>query len=268
MSQLVQYRYQDSLYSFTLDGWFNATDAATRFGKRLAHWLDNAETLEYIRAFDEVLTGGPSQILNSRNSGYLKTRRGSPARGGGTWLHPKLAVAFARWLDAKFAVWCDLQIDAIIRGQIQAQGSPELIGLYLRPDATPWEKRFPDNYYRALAHVTRTDYSGHTGGTPALFGQLTDRWVYGCILPTDIYEELRTRRDESQKMHQWLTQGGVDLLDKQIHLVATVANTSADLRDFHARMMALPGNRGQLGFIWPMTANANTHESLHMEQTG
>lgn len=31
-------------------------------------------------------------------------------------MHPKLGVAFARWLDMDFAVWCDEQIEAIIHG--------------------------------------------------------------------------------------------------------------------------------------------------------
>lgn len=85
------------------DGWFNATQAAAQFGKRVDHWLDNKETKEYINALCE--------ISNTRKSGYLRTQRGNT---GGTWLHPKLAVNFARWLDAKFAVWCDAQIDNII----------------------------------------------------------------------------------------------------------------------------------------------------------
>ena len=38
-------------------------------------------------------------------------------RGGGTWLHPKLAVSFARWLDLKFAIWADLHIDALLRSR-------------------------------------------------------------------------------------------------------------------------------------------------------
>lgn len=41
-------------------------------------------------------------------------------RNGGTWLNPKLAVAFARWLDDDFGVLCDAQIDAILRGAIPA----------------------------------------------------------------------------------------------------------------------------------------------------
>ena len=34
----------------------------------------------------------------------------------GTWLHPKLAIHFARWLDPKFAVWCDEQIEQLLSG--------------------------------------------------------------------------------------------------------------------------------------------------------
>ncbi|WP_348240699.1 KilA-N domain-containing protein, partial [Salmonella enterica] len=37
-------------------------------------------------------------------------------RVGGTWLHPKLSFAFARWCDTKFSVWCDLIIDSLLSG--------------------------------------------------------------------------------------------------------------------------------------------------------
>ena len=116
MSNIVPFSYQGQPVRFNADGWLHATKIAERFGKRLDHWLENAETLEYIRALDEILhpDAGPSKILNTRNSGYLKTSRGKYS--GGTWLHPKLAVAFARWLDARFAVWCDMQIDALLHG--------------------------------------------------------------------------------------------------------------------------------------------------------
>lgn len=50
----------------------------------------------------------------SKKTGLVKTKSGSPENGGGTWLHPKLAVAFARWLSVEFAVWCDLTIDSLI----------------------------------------------------------------------------------------------------------------------------------------------------------
>jgi len=114
-ARIIPFDYDGQLVRFNGDGWLHATEIAERFGKHLRNWLDSAETLEYVRALDELQhpDDGPSGISNVRDSGYLKTRRGN---SGGTWLHPKLAVAFARWISPKFAVWCDMQIDALLRG--------------------------------------------------------------------------------------------------------------------------------------------------------
>jgi hypothetical protein len=40
----------------------------------------------------------------------------SRGNSGGTWLHPDLAVHFARWLDVRFSIWCDRQIRTLIAG--------------------------------------------------------------------------------------------------------------------------------------------------------
>lgn len=102
MSKLIQANFDGQAMQFNSDGWFNATAAAEKFGKRVQHWFDNQETAAYISK------------LNNRISGDLViAKRG---KNGGTWLHPKLAVFFARWLDLDFAIWCDEQIDIIIRG--------------------------------------------------------------------------------------------------------------------------------------------------------
>ncbi|MES1927549.1 KilA-N domain-containing protein [Salinisphaera sp. T31B1] len=250
MSNIIQYDFQGDLYSFREDGWFNATEAATRFGKRVRSWLGNVDTLEYVRALEELNSGQPSPILHSKDSCYVKTSRARQDRGGGTWLHPKLAVRFAQWLDVRFSVWCDEQIDAIVRNGIRAAGNADLIALLLRPDASEWELRFEPSYYQSLARVTNTRYLGHAGGTPGIYGRITDRWVYGCILPEDVYAELKERRNKSQKMHQWLTDGGRGALDRQIALVTSIAFTSTDMADFEARMMMVSAKGGQLGFIY------------------
>lgn len=113
MVKLIKADFDGHVMQFNDAGWFNATAAADAMGKRVQHWLDNKETQEYI------------EKLNNRNSGdlgsdkcgnipHLETKRG---RNGGTWLHPKLAVVFARWLSVDFAIWCDEQIDKIIHGE-------------------------------------------------------------------------------------------------------------------------------------------------------
>ena len=103
---IVTKNYQGHAITYQDDGWFNATQAAAKWGRRVDVWLKTKETREYIAALCE--------ISNTTEKWYLKTKRGE---GGGTWLHPKLAVRFAQWLDPRFAVWCDAQIDGLIRGK-------------------------------------------------------------------------------------------------------------------------------------------------------
>ncbi|WP_395701220.1 KilA-N domain-containing protein [Aquabacterium sp.] len=107
-SRTLTREYQPSLrVEFTADAWFNATTVAARFGKRPAEWLRLPETQRYLDALCRRAEVGKSH--------FARTARGGAAGRAGTWLHPKLAVPFARWLDVDFAVWCDEQIDALLR---------------------------------------------------------------------------------------------------------------------------------------------------------
>lgn len=106
-NKIVKVDYQGLLVSFDTEAWFNATEAAERFGKRPVDWLRLPDTEKYL------------SILCRRNevgkSHFVKTRKGGNTAMQGTWLHPSLAVIFARWLDMEFAVWCDEQIYAILK---------------------------------------------------------------------------------------------------------------------------------------------------------
>lgn len=127
--------------SFQDNGYLNATVVATNFGKRVGDYLRNDRTQEYIAALAEKLSVTPKRVTEENQSvskqqkrelqhKNAETRNRVTAenqlviikKGGnnktlqGTWLHPKLAVDFARWLDPKFAVWCDEQIEQILSG--------------------------------------------------------------------------------------------------------------------------------------------------------
>lgn len=99
---------------FKSDGFFNATAAAKQFGKRPNDWLLIDATKEYIAQVIDLLQLQAGTTIEQNQLVIVKG--GSPSNGGGTWLHPKLATVFTRWLDTRFAVWADMQIDAIMRG--------------------------------------------------------------------------------------------------------------------------------------------------------
>jgi hypothetical protein len=109
----IEREYEGLPVSFSVEGWINATEIAKRFGKRPVDWLKQDETRQYLAALGEALTCDPESLVT--------TSRARSDRGGGTWMHPKLGVAFARWLDLRFAVWCDLRIDELLRGEVSAQ---------------------------------------------------------------------------------------------------------------------------------------------------
>jgi len=111
MNNVIPFHYQGQPVRFSTDGWVNATDVAKKFGRKPAKWLELPSTKSYMAALVRHL------VDEVRKSDFklVETVRG---RGASTWLHPKLAVAFARWLDDDFAVWADLHIDALLRGEL------------------------------------------------------------------------------------------------------------------------------------------------------
>ncbi len=103
MKELITSQYNGVDCHFNDDGWFNATLAASRYNKSVHDWVRLPDTQKYLDALSRKYGKIP----------YLKTKRGN---NGGTWLHPKLAVRFTQWLDIDFSIWCDEQIDQLLRG--------------------------------------------------------------------------------------------------------------------------------------------------------
>ena len=114
MNAIQSFQFNDIPVSFREDGFLNATAIAAHFGKFPKDYLKNEQTQQYITALAENLSVR-RKILTKENQIVIVKRGGSEQ---GTWLHPKLAIHFARWLDPKFAVWCDEQIEALLNGKV------------------------------------------------------------------------------------------------------------------------------------------------------
>lgn len=113
-------------FVFRDDGYFNMTKAAKAFGKQLQHFWNAEETRGYVVALADSQNPNHRKPMNYKadyGEVYLAAMQAVAAiqrgRYGGTWGHPKLAVFFARWLDVRFAVFCDMAIDDILRGNAE-----------------------------------------------------------------------------------------------------------------------------------------------------
>ena len=85
-----------SLLFKTDELFFNATQMAKPFEKRVNDFLNTSETGNYIKALITLNGGNKDDFTFSRRGKY-----------GGTWLHRDLALQFARWLSPLFAVHLD-----------------------------------------------------------------------------------------------------------------------------------------------------------------
>lgn len=117
MSKLVTLQYNEIPVIFQSDdAYINATQIAKAFGKVPKDFLRTESTKDYISALlNRLNSDGHISLLTEED--LVIARKGGIADEQGTWLHPKLAIVFARWLNSDFAVWCDMQIESLLKGE-------------------------------------------------------------------------------------------------------------------------------------------------------
>ncbi|PMR71365.1 KilA-N domain-containing protein [Halomonas heilongjiangensis] len=111
-NQLITKQWNDKTLTFREDGYFNMTMAAKAFGKDLSNFMRSPETKEYIAELSRAVKS-TDLLIKVPGNRYIPDR--------GTWAHPELAVFFARWLDVRFALACDLMIKEILRGNVEVK---------------------------------------------------------------------------------------------------------------------------------------------------
>lgn len=126
-TNVVERDYNGTMFKFRDDGYFNMSHAAKNFGKRMDNFWTCVGVEDYVIELSKALNISELELVVSQ-----------PGRYGGTWAHPKLAVFFARWLDVKFAVFCDMVIDDLMHGHsvitvVDAEKAiaPKLPGSYI-----------------------------------------------------------------------------------------------------------------------------------------
>lgn len=120
------FTYQGSEITFQLESGsmkINASQMATVFGdkKRPTFWLRTKQAKDYIQALTDV------HICTSAD--LLTVTKGGDA-GQGTWMHEDLALEFARWLNPRFGIWCNLKIKELLKKGTTSLSSEEYAMLF------------------------------------------------------------------------------------------------------------------------------------------
>jgi hypothetical protein len=98
----------------TTDGYVNATAMCKANGKQWSKYRESERCQTYLDALAET-----SEI---RMFDLIESRQG---QGGGTWVHPQVAVDLARWISAPFAVWMDGWFLGELNRQATTPSSPQ-----------------------------------------------------------------------------------------------------------------------------------------------
>ena len=206
MNQVQSFNFGNIAVSFRADGYLNATAIAAHFGKQPRDYLKTEQTQQYIAALAENLSV-KTKILTKENQ-IVSVKRGGDEQG--TWLHPKLAIHFARWLDPKFAVWCDMQIEQLLSGSQQ-------------PKTTVDERTGLRQAVSALVGRCGIDYSSAYNMIHQRFGVAAIEDIPADVLP-----------DAVQYVHELTLRGALDgeVLDRLPETGAYVALSERELSNF------------------------------------
>jgi len=145
---------------------FNATEIAKSFDKKVKDWLRLPDATVYI---DAVLKVGLSHLKNFDDVVIIK--RG---KHGGTWLHNDLSLAFARWLSPDFAVRLDMWTKERIKQEHTWQQTRIDAKTGFKPltDAIQSAHKDPQHYhystendllYRIVLGMSAKQYKGYFG---------------------------------------------------------------------------------------------------------
>jgi len=109
--EIVKFDFEGTVIEFGKGEaiWLNATEIAKKYDKQVSSWTRNASTYEYIAALKDRY----AKMHNAKNQEFIMVHQGGLGIQG-TWIHQKLAVRFAQWLNPDFAVWVDEKIEELL----------------------------------------------------------------------------------------------------------------------------------------------------------
>lgn len=114
-----------------------------------------------------------------------------------------------------------------------------ILKAYIAAELLPWQKRFPDEFYKEIFRLNKWDYTVNgIKQRPGVIGTWTKKLIYHQ-LPKGVLQELYEKTPKTStgklaaKLHQSLTSDiGNPHLEKQLISVITLMNISKDWKEF------------------------------------
>lgn len=238
----------------TTDGYVNATQllkahkAKTGETRKFANWLETERAKTYI-AYVATDVGLEASSL-------IESRKGGRGGGGGSWLHPDLAVPFATWLSVDF----ELRVSRWVQSWMKTGENPvkqfnksEYLAYLLPAEPLDWKCRYTPDFWQHLQRMY-----GYRQGNPAC-ALWINRFVYGYFP-----QEVRDRLDEinplfdgerPRKQHTHFDGTLLDSLEQHLMTVKLLMSVAASAKEFERLMDAKFRGLYQLQ-LWGGASNA------------
>lgn len=124
------------------DGYINATQLCKAAGREFYNYQRTQHGNDYI----EALSLKPNLI----GLELVQVKSGKPENGGGTWVHPKVAIHLAQWLSPEFAIQVtDWVIELMTKGQVSIT----------KPQPRHWYDRLRDTWTPHI-RIVRSQFKG------------------------------------------------------------------------------------------------------------
>jgi hypothetical protein len=143
-----------------------------------------------------------------------------------------------------------------------------ILKAYISPDLLPWQKRFPDVYYKELFRLNGWDYTVNgIKKRPGVIGKWTNKLIYEQ-LPKDVLKTLKEKTPKSEagnytaRFFQSLTPDiGEPHLTAQLNQMLTLFQLSDDMQNMWSNFAKLKARQsGQLELPFEFDAKGHTKE--------
>jgi hypothetical protein len=122
MQHIEIFKYNETPIEFEVingEVFANATIMCKAFEKRPTKWLELESTKRYIEAL---------KVKSSNSTSLIEVRKGNSTEfSQGTWIHEKLILKLATWLDVNFELWCDEKVTELLKnGKVELKPKTQI----------------------------------------------------------------------------------------------------------------------------------------------
>jgi len=199
--------------------------------------------------------------LDARQDKVLKTQQLPLARASEILLLGLSKIGIIALVDEATGYQYDREKDEL----------QKILKAYIAEELLPWQKRFPDIYYKELFRLNGWDFTVHgIKKRPGVIGKWTNTLVYER-LPKGVLEELKILTPKSEsgnylaKFHQHLTLDiGEPNLSAQLNKVITIFQLSDNMEQMWSNFKKVKDREaGQLQLPFNFDEKGHTKEPLY-----